>query len=101
MFVWEGAVPRDLFEGAVKPIQRLLVGLPGSWGAAIGRESDGAAANGAVRGCCGSVAPGSSAGARQLKQALRQAQQTDGAVFWRSQLISTAGTLVQVSLGRC
>jgi hypothetical protein len=90
MFVWEGAVPKDFLQ----PLQQLLPGallpwLPGARsdaGDAAAARERGAPPGGAAR----------STGARQLKRALQRAQQTDGGAFWRSQLLNTAGTLVQV-----
>jgi hypothetical protein len=88
MFVWEGAVPKDFLQ----PIQALVQPwLPGARGDA---PAPGPPNSGAPR-------PGGAAtGARQLKRALARAQQTDGSAFWRSQLLNTAGALVQVRRAR-
>ncbi|GBF91460.1 hypothetical protein Rsub_04200 [Raphidocelis subcapitata] len=92
MFVFEGASVHDL----VQPIQRLLGNGP-PWGLSLSFGFGGGAGPGdELAGAPGAALRSSSPAARQLRQALQSAQRTDGAAFWKAQLLSTAGTLVQL-----
>ncbi|KIY93677.1 hypothetical protein MNEG_14286, partial [Monoraphidium neglectum] len=87
MFVWEGAVPREL----PQPIQWLLYSLPG----ARSLQPDEQEASASSTACSGHThGRGHIHGARRLKRALRSAQ-VDGAAYWRAHVLGTAGALVQ------
>lgn len=101
MLVFEGMVPRDLLLPLQRAVEALGIGGGGDGDGESGKKSSGSSSGGALRSVSAAGRPPAAAaarrtGARQLKAALKQAQQTTDSKFWRSQVVNTAGALVQV-----
>lgn len=91
MFVFEGAIPKDF----VQPIQHFLWSLPVQSVFGSSTEPPGDARNDLAGPQCCTTGHHNSHAALQLKQALQKAQHVDGTSYWKSQLLNTAGALVQ------